>query len=174
MNILLYRDDGLGDALFSIPTIKIILDNLQEDDKLFFASPYSIFIKNIIKDQKLIPLGVKLVDIDEVIKNEFELAIFLGPWGKIKNFDHLKIITKTQAKYKFVSSYQEKIVFKILKNFLKIFEKTRSRIFFISFEKIFENHDIINTFNFVNEAFEIGNIASLTKFKGKVFDFYNY
>lgn len=175
MDILLYRDDGLGDALFTIPTLKIIIDNLKEEDRLFFASPHSSWIKNIIQDHKLIPVGVKKNDIEKYVKG-FDIALFLGPWGKIKNLDHFKIIISTNANYKFISSYRGKLVFNFLKSFYKIFYPRilSGKNFFIDFEEIFEDHDIVNTFNFVSKALEVANFSSFMKFKSKVFKFYDY
>lgn len=176
MDILLYRDDGLGDALFTIPTLKIILDNLKEGDRLFFASPHSSWIKSLIQDYKLIPLGVEKIDIEKYVGKEFEIALFLGPWGRVKNISHLEMISRIKAKYKFISSYQGKFVFSLLRSFYKIFYPGAlfEKIFFINFEEIFEGHDIINTFNFVNKAFEIVNFSWFAKFKDKVFLLYDY
>lgn len=177
MRVFIYRDDGLGDALFTLPTLKIILQNLNQKDQIFFVSNYSKFIQKILNDQRIINYSVKDF-CNDFIKDKnsndiiFDIAIFLGPWGKIKNIKHFTQIIKTKAKFKFISSYQSKILFNFLINFLKHFLK--ENYFFINFEKIFEGHDILNTFNFINESFKISNFLSLDKYKEQVFIFYDY
>lgn len=166
MNILLYRDDGLGDALFTIPTIKILLDNLNNNDKVFFVNNHSFWIKKVIKDERLIPCGVK-----EQFNQEFELALFIGPWGKIKNIKHLMKIINTKAEYKFLSSYKSKIIFNILKILKRFLNK---KTYFLDFEEIFEGHDIINTFNFVNKSLKMIKYFSLDSYKDRIFHFYDY
>ncbi|MEN3015719.1 MAG: hypothetical protein ABDH21_06685 [bacterium] len=153
MKVLLYRDDGLGDTLFTIPTLNILSKFYEVH---FYTKHSHIFNKIRISD--------KLKILHQIENVNYDVAIFLGPWGRIKNAEHLYRIIQAKANKKFISSYRSKMIFRVLK-LLGIFFK----INVIDFEDIFVGHDILNTFNFVSFALSLGQFDL-----NKVLDLFNY
>lgn len=165
MKVLIYRDDGLGDSLFTIPSLKALLlsKSLSNDIQIFFSSNHNNLIKLFIKD-------INFIFLDEVDRLSFDVALFLGPWGRIKSFKHLKRIIYTKSESKFISSYDSKLVFKFLKLML------RKGYFFVNFDDIFVSHDIVNTFSFIRKSLEhFEEFLNLSNFSyDDIMGLYNY
>ncbi|MCX7758069.1 MAG: hypothetical protein N2169_00425 [bacterium] len=168
MKILFYRDDGLGDTLFTIPTVAFLLNYVKDLKKIFWVTNHDNLVSNVIREERLSAVNVK--NIHQLSDNYFDVALFLGPWGRVRSFGHLKTILSLNSDYKFISSYSSKLVFKILKLFLG------NKYFFVDFEKIFKGHDILNTFNFVLNSFKLlnFNIDYLSLNDKKILELYNY
>ncbi len=166
-SIAIYRDDGLGDTLFTIPTLKILSSIF--DGKIYYLNNFSNFVGNLFCNGEVI-----LQSIDSY--RETDLVIFLGPWGKIRNFKHFKKIINFPSKYKIISSYSSKLISKMYK-FLFSKNFFYQKYFFIDFENIFEGHDILNTFNFILHSFLLVNndiYEKMRVFKDEIFNFYDY
>lgn len=152
--VLVYRDDGLGDTLFTIPTLKLLSLSYEV-----------LFVTNHVKLAKeVLGKNIQISNVRDYKFGQFDYAFFLGPWGKIKSIDHLRKIILTKSKNKFLSSYRDKLSLKILEILLKIFKDYN----FIDFGEIFEGHDIINTYNFVNRVLKLGYD------RNEVLGLYNY
>ncbi|MCS7243370.1 MAG: hypothetical protein RMJ36_01360 [Candidatus Calescibacterium sp.] len=168
MKILFYRDDGLGDTLFTIPTVAFLLNYVKDIEKIIWVTNHDKLASYLIREERLSTVNVK--NIHQLGGNYFDVALFLGPWGKVRSFEHLKAILKVNSGYKFISSYSSKLVFKILKLVLG------KKYFFIDFEEIFKGHDILNTFNFVLHSLSHLNldINYLSLDDKKILELYNY
>ncbi|MCX7972465.1 MAG: hypothetical protein N2657_04570 [bacterium] len=165
MKLLLYRDDGLGDTLFTIPTVNFIL-NFIPNVELYWITNHAELTQNIMNHRNLYvftPLQIRKVE-DTI----FDVALFLGPWGKIKSLKHLRDILSVKSRYKSISSYEKKLTYKILKFFLP------KNYFWIDFENIFIGHDILNTWSFTVYTLQKLSISFVRCSEEEIFRMYDY
>jgi hypothetical protein len=132
MRILIYKEDGLGDTFFSIPTLKFLNDLNIQNLNIFFYSKYSDFLENLFENELK---NLKFLTKNEIYNSFFNTTIFLGPIAKF--FKDI-IFIKSQKKYSII--YKNKILANLI---LKAFTNT------ISFEKVnpILDNEIFNIFN---------------------------
>jgi len=143
MRILIYKEDGLGDTFFSIPTLKFLNDLNIENLNIFFYSKYTDFLENLFENELK---KLKFLTKNEIYNNFFEVGIFLGPIAK---FFRDIIFIKSKKKYSII--YKNKILANLI---LKVFTNT------ISFEKVNPvlDNEIFNIFNLISYILKSENL----------------
>ncbi len=165
MKVLIYKGDGLGDSLFSIPLLKF-LNKLNKDNlKIFFYSKYIKFLDVIFQNELN---NIMFIDKKNIYNISFDVVIFLGP---ISRFFKDILFIKSKKKYSII--YKNKVLTNLV---LKIFTIT---ILFEDINPVLE-HEIFNIFNIVFHIFQKENIIterdiniSISDLKTTLIDFYN-
>jgi ADP-heptose:LPS heptosyltransferase len=143
MRILIYKEDGLGDTFFSIPTLKFLNDINIQNLNIFFYSKYSDFLENLFENELK---NLKFLTKNEIYNSFFNTTIFLGPIAKF--FKDI-IFIKSPKKYSII--YKNKILANLI---LRVFTNT------ISFEKVnpILDNEIFNIFNLIYYIFKLENL----------------